>query len=70
MLFLLEIVLQFFLISYIISSPFLFLWFHKVILNEKWDNDLSDKVTLLIYLISNLTAALVSYLIQECNRCG
>lgn len=68
--FLSELFLQFFLISYIICSPFLFLWFHKNILKEKWDNDTSDKVTVCIYIFSNFMACIVSYLIQECARCG
>lgn len=65
-----ELFLQLFLIGYVICSPFLFLWFHKNILHEKWDNDLSDKVTVSVYLSSNILAGFISYLIQECARCG
>jgi hypothetical protein len=63
------LVFQAALISYVISSPFLFLWFHKVVMKETWNNDLADRVTVKIYIISNIAAAAISYLIQECRQC-
>lgn len=50
--------------SYVILSPFLFLWFHKKILKQKWDNDLTDWVTALIYIFSNIMVSMLDYAIE------
>lgn len=64
-----RIFVQLIIIGYTTTSPFLFLWFHKKVLNEKWDNDLTDYLTIIIYLTSNIIAAVIGYMIQECGRC-
>ena len=51
-----ELFLQFVIIVYIVTSPFLFFLFHKNIMHELWDNDLADRVTLRLYVISNVAA--------------
>lgn len=58
---------QLVLISYTITAPFLFLWFHKVVLKEAWDGDMADKVTIRLYVMSVIGAQLMSYWIQECH---
>ena len=64
-----ELIYQAILIGYMVTSPFLFMWFHKIILKETWNNDLADKVTVQLYVMSNLAAVYTSYLIQECQKC-
>lgn len=61
--------IQLVLISYAVVSPFLFLWFHKVVLKQRWDWDMADGITLGLYLVSNVCSSFVSYMIQECGRC-
>lgn len=61
--------IQLSLIAYTTLSPFLFLWFHKIVLKQRWDWDLADGVTLALYLFSNIGAGYTSYMIQECGRC-
>ena len=56
------------LISYVTASPFLFLWFHKKVLRQKWDNDLTDIVTASAYITSNVLAGWMAYLVQEWTK--
>ncbi len=58
------------LISYTVGSPFLFLWFHKVVLKQVWDNDLTDRVTIRLYVISNIAVQTLGYMLTECRKCG
>ena len=64
-----KIFVQMLIIFYTTASPFLFLWFHKKVLNERWDNDIIDYLTVIIYLTSNVGASLIGYMIQECGKC-
>lgn len=64
-----ELICQSVLIGYVVTSPFLFFWFHKCILRQSWDDDWTDRVTVTLYFFSNLIAAYISYMIQECQRC-
>lgn len=54
--------------AYFVVSPFLFLWFHRSILGEVWDNDLADRVTVRLYVISNIAAAYMAYIVEECGK--
>jgi len=57
--------LQFVLISYIVSSPFLTFLFHKNIMKELWNDDLADRVTVRLYVISNIAAVSAIAIIRE-----
>lgn len=61
-------IIQSILIGYVIGSPFLFFWFHKNILHENWDNDFTDKVTITLYLVSNIGAQWMSFVFQEMGK--
>ena len=56
---------EIFLISYTVCSPFLFMWFHKRVLKEKWDGDGADFITAAAYITSNIMAQILMYFIQE-----
>lgn len=68
--FALELSLQTILIVYMVSSPFLFFLFHKHVLNEEWNNDFADRTTVKIWIWSNIVCAIVSYILQGCNKCS
>ena len=57
-----------FLICYTVGSPFLFLWFHRNVLKEDWDGDLADRVTIRLYIISNIAAQSLAYFLEECGK--
>ena len=54
---------------YTISSPFAFMWFHHTVLRQRWDNDLADQVTVVLYVLSNLLAGVLGYWVQTAG-CG
>lgn len=58
-------ILEMLLITYVVLSPFAFLWFHRRVLREQWDGDFADRVVLTLYVVSNVVAQLFMYLIQE-----
>lgn len=53
------------LISYVTTSPFLFLWFHKNVMRQQWDWDLADRVTVRLYVMSNILAGYLAFSLQE-----
>lgn len=57
------------LIAYVTTSPFAFLWFHKVVMKQEWDWDLADSVTIRLYVVSTVTAGYMAYILQEWSRC-
>ena len=54
---------------YTVTSPFAFLWFHHTVLRQTWDNDMTDKVTVTLYILSNVLAGVLGFLVQE-GCCG
>lgn len=58
------------LAAYPVMSPFIFLWFHKNVLKQVWDNDLTDSVTVRLWIMSNIAACYMAYVVQECSKCG
>ena len=54
---------------YTVASPFAFMWFHHAVLKQSWDNDLTDKVTVVLYILSNLAVGVLGFLVQE-GCCG
>lgn len=56
--------------AYPIVSPFLFLWFHKRVLNQVWDDDLTDSVTVRLWIMSNIAVCYMAYVFEECGKCG
>lgn len=64
----LEMIFQILLMAYIVTSPFIFMWFHKVVLKEEWNDDWADRVTLRLYIFSNIGAMTISYIMQECDK--
>lgn len=64
-----QVALFSFLTLYTVGSPFAFLWFHHTVLKQAWDNDLTDKVTVALYILSNVLVGILSFLVQE-GCCG
>lgn len=54
-----------FLTLYTVASPFAFMWFHHAVLRQTWDNDLTDWVTVMIYIFSNVLVGILSFMVQE-----
>jgi hypothetical protein len=57
------------LTAYTVTSPFAFLWFHHVVLKQAWDNDMTDKVTIVLYILSNIVVGVLGFWVQE-GCCG
>jgi hypothetical protein len=53
------------LITYVTTSPFIFLWFHKVVMKETWNMDIADRVTIRLYVMSTIAAGYMAYILQE-----
>jgi hypothetical protein len=51
--------------AYVVSSPLVFLWFHAKVMNQKWDDDMADRVTIRLYILSNLGALFLAYSLIE-----
>jgi|GEM_PF-6101414 len=59
-----------FLSAYPIISPFMFLWFHQKVMKQQWDDDLADSVTIRLWIMSNVAACYMAYVVEECGKCG